>query len=99
MRVQVTPRSAERHAEIRRELDARDALTNTEIRLVAEQMVNGRLSVDQAAVEMDRRADVIRQHKSVIIDKAGVVRYKQIGPLTMEALQQKILPLVRQLQQ
>ena len=37
--------------------------------------------------------------ETFLIDKAGVVRYKQIGPLTVEALQQKILPLVRQLQQ
>jgi hypothetical protein len=27
-----------------------------------------------------------------------VIRYKQIGPLTLESLQQKILPLVRELQ-
>ena len=37
--------------------------------------------------------------ETFVIDKAGVIRYKQIGPLTVEALQQKILPLVRQLQQ
>lgn len=37
--------------------------------------------------------------ETFVIDKAGIVRYKQIGPLTVEALQQKILPLVRQLQQ
>jgi cytochrome c biogenesis protein CcmG/thiol:disulfide interchange protein DsbE len=37
--------------------------------------------------------------ETFLIDKAGVIRYKQIGPLTLEALQQKILPLVRQLQQ
>jgi cytochrome c biogenesis protein CcmG/thiol:disulfide interchange protein DsbE len=37
--------------------------------------------------------------ETFLIDKAGVIRYKQIGPLTVEALQQKILPLVRQLQQ
>ncbi len=37
--------------------------------------------------------------ETFLVDKAGVIRYKQIGPLTVEALQQKILPLVRQLQQ
>jgi cytochrome c biogenesis protein CcmG/thiol:disulfide interchange protein DsbE len=37
--------------------------------------------------------------ETFLIDKAGVIRYKQIGPLTVQALQQKILPLVRQLQQ
>ena len=36
--------------------------------------------------------------ETFLIDKAGVVRYKQIGPLTPEALKQKILPLVRELQ-
>ena len=36
--------------------------------------------------------------ETFLIDKAGVVRYKQIGPITPEALQQKILPLVRELQ-
>ena len=33
-----------------------------------------------------------------MIDKNGMIRYKQIGPITTEALEQKILPLVRQLQ-
>ncbi len=37
--------------------------------------------------------------ETFVIDKAGVIRYKQIGPLTPEALKDKILPLVRQLQQ
>jgi cytochrome c biogenesis protein CcmG/thiol:disulfide interchange protein DsbE len=37
--------------------------------------------------------------ETFLVDRAGVIRYKQIGPLTVEALQQKILPLVRQLQQ
>jgi cytochrome c biogenesis protein CcmG/thiol:disulfide interchange protein DsbE len=37
--------------------------------------------------------------ETFVIDKMGVIRYKQIGPLTDEALQDKILPLVRQLQQ
>ena len=36
--------------------------------------------------------------ETFLIDKAGVVRYKQIGPLTAEALKEKILPLVRELQ-
>jgi cytochrome c biogenesis protein CcmG, thiol:disulfide interchange protein DsbE len=36
--------------------------------------------------------------ETFLIDKAGVVRYKQIGPLTAEALQQKILPLARELE-
>ena len=36
--------------------------------------------------------------ETFVIDKRGIVRYKQIGPITAEALQQKILPLVRELQ-
>jgi cytochrome c biogenesis protein CcmG/thiol:disulfide interchange protein DsbE len=37
--------------------------------------------------------------ETFVIDKAGVIRYKQIGPVTPEALKDKILPLVQQLQQ
>lgn len=36
--------------------------------------------------------------ETFLIDKAGVIRYKQIGPLTEEALREKILPLIRNLQ-
>jgi len=36
--------------------------------------------------------------ETFVIDKQGVIRYKQIGPITPEALQKKILPLVRELQ-
>lgn len=36
--------------------------------------------------------------ETFVVDKAGVIRYKQIGPISAEALQQKILPLVRDLQ-
>lgn len=35
--------------------------------------------------------------ETFVIDKNGVIRYKQIGPVTPEALRDKILPLVRQL--
>jgi cytochrome c biogenesis protein CcmG/thiol:disulfide interchange protein DsbE len=37
--------------------------------------------------------------ETFVIDKQGVIRYKQIGPITPQALQEKILPLVAQLQQ
>lgn len=37
--------------------------------------------------------------ETFLIDKAGVIRYKHIGPLTPEALRDRILPLARQLQQ
>ena len=36
--------------------------------------------------------------ETFVIDKAGVIRYKQIGPLSADALDRTILPLVRELQ-
>ena len=36
--------------------------------------------------------------ETFVVDKHGIIRYKQIGPITVEALEQKILPLVRELQ-
>ena len=36
--------------------------------------------------------------ETFVIDKHGTIRYKQIGPITSAALEQKILPLVRELQ-
>jgi cytochrome c biogenesis protein CcmG/thiol:disulfide interchange protein DsbE len=36
--------------------------------------------------------------ETFVIDKNGVIRYKQIGPITAEALEKKIMPLVRELQ-
>lgn len=35
--------------------------------------------------------------ETYLIDKKGVIRFKQIGPITPEALSQKILPLAKQL--
>jgi cytochrome c biogenesis protein CcmG, thiol:disulfide interchange protein DsbE len=35
--------------------------------------------------------------ETFVVDKEGVIRYKQIGPLSVTSLQQKILPLVREL--
>jgi multiple sugar transport system substrate-binding protein len=40
----------------------------TELRLVAEQMVDGGLTVDQAAAEMDRRADAILEKRRWMLD-------------------------------
>jgi cytochrome c biogenesis protein CcmG, thiol:disulfide interchange protein DsbE len=37
--------------------------------------------------------------ETYVIDKSGVIRYKQIGPVTQDALQKKILPLVASLRQ
>ena len=36
--------------------------------------------------------------ETYVIDKAGVIRYKQIGPLDENIVQRKILPLVRELE-
>jgi len=36
--------------------------------------------------------------ETFLIDKQGVIRYKQIGPVTPEKLEKTILPLVRELQ-
>jgi cytochrome c biogenesis protein CcmG, thiol:disulfide interchange protein DsbE len=36
--------------------------------------------------------------ETFLIDKAGIIRYKQIGPLTPQALKEKILPLARELE-
>jgi cytochrome c biogenesis protein CcmG/thiol:disulfide interchange protein DsbE len=36
--------------------------------------------------------------ETFLIDKSGTIRYKQIGPITVEALEKKIMPMVRELQ-
>ncbi len=36
--------------------------------------------------------------ETYVIDKAGVIAYKQIGPVTLESLRDEILPLVKRLQ-
>ena len=36
--------------------------------------------------------------ETYVIDKRGLIRYKQIGPVDHESLQKKILPLVKELQ-
>ena len=36
--------------------------------------------------------------ETFVIDKTGTIRYKQIGPVTAEALERTILPLIRELQ-
>jgi cytochrome c biogenesis protein CcmG/thiol:disulfide interchange protein DsbE len=37
--------------------------------------------------------------ETFVIDKTGTIRFKQIGPVTVEVLEKTILPLVRKLQQ
>jgi cytochrome c biogenesis protein CcmG/thiol:disulfide interchange protein DsbE len=57
---------------------------------------------DQTITDQDGRIGidfgVYGVPESFLIDKAGVIRYKQIGPVTDEALRDKILPLIRELQ-
>jgi cytochrome c biogenesis protein CcmG/thiol:disulfide interchange protein DsbE len=36
--------------------------------------------------------------ETFLVDKEGMIRYKQIGPITAEALETKILPMIRELQ-
>lgn len=36
--------------------------------------------------------------ESFLIDKAGIIRYKQIGPFNEDAIQNKLIPLIRELQ-
>jgi cytochrome c biogenesis protein CcmG/thiol:disulfide interchange protein DsbE len=36
--------------------------------------------------------------ETYVIDRAGVVRYRQVGPVTPQVLEQKILPLLRTLE-
>ncbi|WP_455387627.1 DsbE family thiol:disulfide interchange protein [Petrachloros mirabilis] len=36
--------------------------------------------------------------ETFVIDKKGIIRYKQIGPLDQESLSRKVLPLVKELQ-
>jgi cytochrome c biogenesis protein CcmG/thiol:disulfide interchange protein DsbE len=36
--------------------------------------------------------------ETYVIDKQGMIRYKQIGPLDADTVEKKILPLVKQLE-
>lgn len=51
--------------------------------------VDGRVGIDYGVYGVP---------ESYLIDKAGIIRYKQIGPITPEALEKKILPLIAQLE-
>lgn len=55
-----------------------------------------------SAMDVDGRAGidygVYGVPETYVIDKAGVIAYKQIGPITEEVLHDKILPLVKRLQ-
>ncbi len=56
---------------------------------------------DLSVVDIDGRVGidygVYGAPETYLIDKAGVIRFKQIGPVTREVLDEKILPLVREL--
>jgi cytochrome c biogenesis protein CcmG/thiol:disulfide interchange protein DsbE len=52
------------------------------------QDVDGRVGIDYGVYGVP---------ETFIIDKHGVIRHKQIGPITQEALQKTILPLIDQL--
>jgi cytochrome c biogenesis protein CcmG/thiol:disulfide interchange protein DsbE len=49
---------------------------------------NGRVGIDYGVYGVP---------ESYVIDKAGVIRFKHIGPITMAVLNQKILPLLGEL--
>ncbi|MBI4207046.1 MAG: DsbE family thiol:disulfide interchange protein [Betaproteobacteria bacterium] len=50
--------------------------------------INGKVGIDYGVYGVP---------ETYVIDKQGVIRYKRIGPVTPEILQQKILPLVKEL--
>lgn len=47
--------------------------------------VEGRLGIDYG---------VYGVHETFVVDRHGIIRYKQTGPVTVEALQNTILPLI-----
>lgn len=51
--------------------------------------VEGRIGIDYGVYGVP---------ETYVIDKQGIIRYKQIGPVTKQSLQEKILPLVAELQ-
>ena len=56
------------------------------------------LSVSDAEGRVGIDFGVYGVPETFVIDRTGVIRYKQIGPLTPESLEKHILPLVRRLQ-
>lgn len=49
---------------------------------------NGRVGIDWG---------VYGTPESFVVDQNGIIRYKQIGPISQDVLEQKILPLIREL--
>ena len=50
--------------------------------------VNGRIGIDYGVYGVP---------ETYVIDRKGVIRYKHIGPLTVEVVQEKVVPLVKEL--
>jgi cytochrome c biogenesis protein CcmG/thiol:disulfide interchange protein DsbE len=50
---------------------------------------NGRIGIDYGVYGVP---------ETYVIDRAGVIRYKQIGPVTPEVMARKILPLIQDLE-
>ena len=50
---------------------------------------NGRVGIDYGVYGVP---------ETYVIDQAGIIRFKHIGPLTIDILNQKIYPLIRELQ-
>jgi cytochrome c biogenesis protein CcmG/thiol:disulfide interchange protein DsbE len=57
---------------------------------------------DASVVDADGRVGidygVYGVPETYVIDKTGTIRFKQIGPVTPEVLQKKIVPLIKELQ-
>ena len=56
-----------------------------------------RLAVDEAG-RVGINYGVYGVPETYVIDKAGKIRYKQIGPLDPDTVAKKIIPLVKQLE-
>jgi cytochrome c biogenesis protein CcmG/thiol:disulfide interchange protein DsbE len=50
---------------------------------------NGRVGIDYGVYGVP---------ETYVIDKGGTIRFKQVGPISAEVLQRKIMPLIRELQ-
>ncbi len=55
------------------------------------------LSAFDAAGQVGIDYGVYGVPETYVIDKSGIIRYKQIGPITREALDKTILPLIEKL--
>jgi len=73
--------------------------TDTEANAVLKQMGNPYIeTATDASGKIGIDYGVYGVPETYIIDKTGVIRYKQIGPITPAALRDKILPLLKALE-